>query len=126
MQPTLELHPEFHQEFHLAEGTNSKGCCCFWKSKTPKEYFVKKDGTLSPFKSTTKKVHHRIIANQRLAKLVQDKFEKDPLENNQAFERLREKVNYTFDGSEKITEDALILIVNAIYQVKKELHHKDS
>ena len=61
-----------------------------------------------------------------MAKLVQDKFEKDPLENNQAFERLREKVNYTFDGSEKITEDALILIVNAIYQVKKELHHKDS
>lgn len=124
IQPTLEFHP--HQEFHFAKDTDSKGCCCFWKSlskkKTyPEEYYVNKKGQLEPFKSTTDEVSKRIKANKRLAKIVEAKFTDDCIENNEAFERLRKRINYNFNGSDRITEEKLISIINAIYEIKKEI-----
>lgn len=121
IQPTLEIHP--HQEFHFAENTDSKGCCCFWRSKTkrPKEYYIDKHGTIKAFNGTTNKVASRIRANQRLARLVQNKFEDDPIETNIAFERLRMKINHNFENGDRITEERLMDIVNAIYEVKKEI-----
>lgn len=123
VQPTLEIHP--HQEFHFAENTDSSGCCCFWKSKArkPKEYYVNSRGVLEPFNGTTKKVAARIRANQRLARLVESKFEEDPIENNEAFNKLRKRINYNFEA-EKITEEQLMLMVNAIYEVKKEIRNE--
>jgi len=118
-QPTLDLHPE--NEFHFANNTDSRGCCCFWESKSkPKEYYVNENGTLEPFKSSTEAVNARIRANKRLAKLVSSKFDNDPIDNNEAFERLRRRVNHDFDNGEKITEEKLIAIVNAMYQIKRE------
>lgn len=118
IQPTLDIH----QEFHLAENTDSQGCCFCWKSTAvrPKEYWVSKNGDLERFKPRFKDHHNRIVANQRLAKLVKDKFVPDAINENLAFERLQEMVNHDFKNGDKITEEALISIVNAIYRIKRE------
>lgn len=121
MQPTLEIHP--HQEFHFSENTDSKGCCCFWKSKSiiPKEYFVRKSGDLEPFRFKFRDHEARIIANQRLAQLVKKKFVSDPINENLAFDMLAQRVNHDFKNGDKITEKKLIAIINAIYEIRKEL-----
>jgi len=49
MQPTLEIHPELHQEFQFAENQQSTGCCCWWNSKPV--YKIGKDNKLTPSKS---------------------------------------------------------------------------
>jgi len=121
IQPTLELDLHPQNEFHFAEGTDSAGCCCFWKSKTvkPKEFYVDEHDV---FQGCKHKLSHaeRIKANQRLAQIVESKFQDDPIENNVGFERLKAKVNHDFDNGDQITEDVLAAIVNAIYEVRKE------
>lgn len=120
-QPTLEVHP--HQEFHFAENTDSSGCCCFWKSKTskPKEIYVDEKNVLS--RSRHKLSHgQRIKANQRFANIVESKFSDDPIENNVAFEKLKAKVNHDFENGDKLTEEKIAAIVNAIYEIKKEVN----
>jgi len=122
MQPTLEIHP--HQEFHFAENTDSKGCCFCWKSNTvrPKEYYVGSNGDLEPFKSRFKDHKARIVANQRLAKLVKEKFESDPINEAIAFDILASRVNHDFRNGDRITDEKLIAIINVIYQIRKEIH----
>lgn len=120
VQPTLDIHT--HQEFHFAENTDSTGCCFCWKSKTkkPKEYYVNRNQELTPMRSTTSKVEARIRANRRLAELVKKKFEDTPIEDNLLFDKLRERINYSFEN-ERITEDRLIEIIQAIREIKSEL-----
>jgi len=121
IQPTLEIHP--HQEFHFADNTEGKGCCCCWRfrPRRPKEYYVNERGVLVPITNPTDAVGLRILANQRLARLVESKFENDPVESHEAFKRLRQRVNHDFDNGDKITDEKLVSIVNAIYQVKEEI-----
>lgn len=124
VQPTLELHP--HQEFHFADDTDSGGCCCCWRSRSrkPKEYYVNRHAELTPMRSTTKKVEARIVANRRLAEIVKKKFEDTPIEDNLLFDKLRERINYSFE-SERITENRLIEIIQAIREIKAELSQED-
>lgn len=121
VQPTLDIHPQM--EFHFAENTDSSGCCCFWRSRTvrPNEYFVSKMGFIEPFKKNKNENEARIVANNRLADLVVAKFDESPVENHIAFERLRERINHDFDNGDPITEEKLMAIVNAIYEVKEEV-----
>jgi len=120
VQPTLELHP--HQEFHFADDTDSHGCCCCWRSrsKKPKEYYVNRKDELTPMRNTTSKVEARIRANRRLAELVKSKFQDTPIEDNLLFDKLRERINYNFEN-ERITEDRLIEIIQAIRDIKSEI-----
>lgn len=118
--PSLEIHP--HQEFHFADNTDSQGCCCCWQSKSKEqpEYYIKKSGIFVPKKNSTMSVEDRIKANCRLANIVQSKFEDDPIDNNQAFDRLRLRINHNFESDESITEEKLIHIINAIYEIKAD------
>lgn len=120
LQPTLELSPT--QVFHFADDTDSRGCCCWWRSRPrkPKEYYVNKDHELTPMRNTTKKVEARIVANQRLAQIVRKKFHNDAIANNLLFDQLRDRINYRFED-DKITEDRLIDIIRAINEIKAEM-----
>lgn len=120
LAPTFELSPT--QVFHFAEDTDSYGCCGCWRSKKkkPKEYFVNDNEELTPMRNTTHKVEARIIANKRLAKIVCKKCSDDPLEENKAFDLLRQRINHDFER-DKITEERLIDIIRVINEVKTEL-----
>lgn len=122
VQPTLEIHP--HQEFHFADNTDSSGCCCFWKSKSkPKEYIVDERGNLHGRRRAT--VRERIIANQRLSTLIREKFEHDPIENDKAFEMLKERINDPMNNGSPITDEKLVKIVNELYILKANLKNRD-
>ena len=122
IQPTIT--PTLHNEFHFAEGTEVTSNCCFgcWraKPKDPKEFTVDKHGRLKPHE---KQCDHkaRIIANQRLAKLIRSKFEDDPIENNEAFERLTKMINDPLTNGDAITTECLERIVGAIYRLKEDI-----
>jgi len=130
VSPTLSLN--YQNEFHFAENTDSSGCFCCWKSKTvkkdpPEGFYIKKDGTLAPFKASKshdEEIQARIRANSRLARLVSSKFSDDAIENNIAFGKLREKVNHNFEYDAHITEEKLIAIVDSIYEIKREVTGK--
>lgn len=121
IQPTLEIHP--HQEIHLPENADSGGCCFCWKSRSlrKKEFYVSKNGEFEPFKFRFNDHQSRIIANQRLAKLVRKNFKSDPINENIAFDILAHRVNHDFNNGDKITEDKIIAIINMIYQIRKEI-----
>jgi hypothetical protein len=120
-QPTLDLHPENH--LHFAQNTDSKGCCCFWKSKSkPKEYYVNEKLEIQPKKCNYRQ---RIIANQRLAELIMLNFDNDPIENDKAFERLKLKINDPMNNGDKITPDKLAKIITAIAELKAEFSSPD-
>jgi hypothetical protein len=118
MQPTLDLHPELHQVFNFAENQQSQGCCCFWKSKPV--YKIDKKNTLIPSPSTLSFVE-RLVAEKRLSDIVKSKFENDPIENDRAFQILKLKINDSLNTGEKITDKRLAKIVNAVYELKREL-----
>ena len=121
IEPTLIIQPT--QVFHFAPNTNSCGCCCFWRSRSvKKDYFVRKDGIIEVANENIKKVENRILANKRLAALVKSRFKYDMVDENQAFERLRKLINFDFDLDDRITEEQLISIVNAMYIVKLEFN----
>lgn len=124
MSFTATIHPEIHNEFHFAEGTEVQSSCCFacWhsKPKSPVEFTVNKNDELKPqFKECDHR--KRIIANQRLGRIVKGKFSDDPIANNDAFERLKMKLNDSMDKADPITSEKLERIVNAIYELKREL-----
>ena len=116
MQPTLEVHPELHQVFNFAEGTQSSGCCCWWRSK-PVSYTVNK-GVLVPSPKMT--FQERVVAEHRLARLIETKFEDDPVENDKAFKRLKEKIGDSLNKGKPITEERVLRIAEAIYELKRE------
>lgn len=116
MQPTLQIHPEVNQIFHFAENQQSTGCCCFWKSKPIYTIDNNDKLVLSP-KMT---FGDRIIAEHRLARLIETQFEDDPVKNNEAFKRLKEKIGDTLTKGKPITEERLLRIAEAIYQLKRE------
>jgi hypothetical protein len=118
---SVEAH--YHNEFKFAKNTDSKGCCCFWKSRTvrPKEYYVDKAGELTPFKSRFKQHEDRIQANRRFAEIGRDKFVSDPINENIAFEMLAHRVNHDFSKNDKITEEKLMAIVNEIHKIREEI-----
>ena len=117
---SLDAHPELHNEFHFAENTNSRGFCCCWTSDTAKPaYIFDSENNLKPTKKITFK--ERIVANQRLADILKRKFDNEALDNNEAFELLKEKINEKSFEENSITDERLIKIVNAIWEIKKEL-----
>ena len=119
IQPTLAAH--YHQEFHFADNTESTGCCCFWKSKgkAPSQFYIDEAGVLHSRKKT--KYRERIVANQRLGELIKKKFDHDPIENDKAFEMLKDKINDSMENGEPITSEKLGRIVSAIYELKREI-----
>ena len=121
ISPVLDLHPELHNEFHFADDTESKGCCCFWKSRPVRKenIDVSQDHVLRYVSKTSHR--QRIIANQRLAELVEFKFEKDPIENEKAFQMLKIRINEEFQNGDPITSDRLVQIITAIYEIRKEV-----
>jgi len=123
IQPTLA--PTLHQEFNFAEDTESSGCCCFWKSRPAHRevFLVSEDHTLTPNANPSHR--QRIIANQRLAEIVLDKFEDDPIENDRAFEMLKLRINDNLDNGDPITTKRLMAIISAIYEIKRELEPND-
>ena len=116
MQPTLEIHPELHQEFQFAENQQSSGCCCWWNSKPV--YKVGKDNKLTPSKSLSFK--ERVKAEKKLAEIIKLKFEDDAIDNDKAFKRLIQKINYGLDKGKPITEKRLLKIIDAIHELKHE------
>lgn len=118
VQPTLEIHP--HQEFHFADNTDSQGCCCFWKSKSKaKEYLVDDNDVFHGRRRTT--VRERIISNQRLANILMRKFEDDAIDNEEAFQELKKRINDPMNNGHPITDEKLVRIVNELYALKKKL-----
>ena len=122
MSPTLEIHPELHQEFHFSDNTKASGCCCFWKSKPVKvsEYTINAQNELVGAKEL--KFRERVEAQRKLAEIVKMKFQDDPIENDKAFERLKMKIDFDLDGEDPITDERLARIVEAIHELRKEIH----
>ena len=121
MQPTLDLHPEVNQIFNFAENQQSNGCCCFWKSKPV--YTITKDNKLALSPSMT--FQQRVVAEHRLARIVETQFEDDPIENDRAFKRLKEKIGDNLTQGKPITEDRVLKIVNAIYELRREFERQE-
>jgi hypothetical protein len=121
MQPTLDLHPEVNQIFHFAENTTSNGCCCWWRSKPV--YTVTKDDKLAVSPRMT--FQQRIVAEHRLARLVETQLEDDPVENDKAFKRLKEKIGDNLTQGKPITEERILKIVNAIYELRREFERQE-
>ena len=119
MNVTLDLHPELHNEFNFAEGTESAGCCCFWSSKPSKQYSVDEQNRLVPKRQLSFK--KRIEAEKKLANIIRMRFEDDPIENDQAFKCLKFKINDNLESGAPITDERLMIIVNNIYELKKEI-----
>jgi len=121
---TIDLHPEYHPEFHFAPETESSGCCCFWKSKPKKVYAVDANNLLVSKEKL--KFRERVEALQKLSEIIKMKFNDDPIENDKAFERLKQKIGFDPDSGEKITDKRLSEIVQAIHELKKEFNGSDS
>ncbi|MEN8236151.1 MAG: hypothetical protein ABFQ95_01160 [Pseudomonadota bacterium] len=121
INPTLEVHPELHQEFHFAPDTQASGCCCFWKAKPVKgsEYTVNAQNELVSKVNLT--FTERVIAEQKLAELIKMKFDDDPIQNDKAFERLRLKINDDLASGDPITDERLAKFVEAIHELKSEI-----
>ena len=119
IQPTLDLHYENH--FAFADNAESKGCCWCWKSiSKPKEFSINDDFELVPQRRCN--YRERIIANQRLGQLIKSKFEDDPIENDEAFEILKKKINDPLKNGDPITSSKLAKIIIAINELKEELN----
>ena len=118
ISPTIDLHPENH--FQFAPDTDSKGCCCCWKSKSIKEFHVNQNLELEKNRKSQETIKARIISNQRLGNLVKGKLGKDAIENEIMFEKLCNRINQNFQDDERVTHERLILIINEIHNMKKE------
>ena len=121
MQTSLEIHPEVNQIFTFAENQESSGCCCFWRSKPV--YTVTKDDKLAVSPRMT--FQQRIVAEHRLARLVETQLEDDPVENDKAFKRLKEKIGDSLTQGKPITEERILKIVNAIYELRREFERQE-
>ncbi len=118
ISPTLDLHT--HNEFHFAENTDSKGCCCFWSSKThPKEFQVNDKMELAPCKKPT--YEQRSKSNRRLAEIIMEKFDKLPIDNEKAFVLLKDKINEPMGAGDPITSEKLEKIIKAIHELRCEI-----
>jgi len=118
VQPTLELHPEFSQTVNPPQGSDSCGCCCFWRAKSKKQYTIDENYVIK--KVTKTNYHERIQANQRLAHIVKNCITLDPINSNDLFERLKTRINIGDDCDEYITSERLAEIVNRIYEMYGE------
>jgi len=115
------LHTEYHPEFHFAPETESSGCCCFWRSKPKKIYAINSCNELVSKEKL--KFRERVEATKKLAEIIKMKFDDDPIENDKAFERLKAKIGFDPNSGEKITDQRLAEIVDAIHELKKEINN---
>ena len=125
METTLDL---CHNEFHFSDDNDKCGCCWFWRSwkKNKKELYVTRDGKVTDLNpNTTSKVQARIEANANLASLLHNQLTQSAVDENIAFDKLRDKINHNFAGQNKITEKVLIDIINALHEVKQETENEN-
>ncbi len=118
IHPTLDLHN--HNEFHFAAGTDSKGCCCYWSSKTPKpkEYKVNDKMEIAPCNNPT--YDKRSKSNKRLEVLIKDKLDKLPMQNDIAFGLFKDKINEPMGQGDPITSEKLDKIIQALFELRME------
>jgi len=125
MQPTLEIHPQYNQEFNFSSDTEAAGCCCFWKAKPKAREIYAVNGQNQLVSKDKLKFRERVEALEKLSEILKMKFDDDPIENDKAFERLKMKVRFDTESGEPITDQRLAEIVEAIYELKKEIHGSD-
>lgn len=123
MQVNAVFHPELHNEFHFAENSSSMGCCCYWKSKPINTYKITREGIFVPQKQISFK--ERIESEKKLANIIRMRFDKDPIENDNAFKKLKARLGDRMDSGEIIDDKRLMKIVNEIYELKKEIHDQE-
>lgn len=118
-QPSIK--PTYTQNITFDKESESVGCCCFFKSRpVKKEYIVTDDNKIISVKKAN--FQERIEANNRLACLIKNQFEKDPIENEKAFEILKMRINNPMENGEPITSEKLRQIVNEIHNLKIEIN----
>lgn len=111
----------FHETFQFADNTDSKGCCCWWRSNTvPREYTVTDQYKLQGH-NQSRPYRERILANQRLGWLIKSQFDNDPIANDEAFEKVKKRINDNLSNGDPITSEKLARIINAIHSIKEEM-----
>ena len=112
MNFTGELHPEIHNEFHFAEGTEVTSSCCFgcWRSK-PK---AKKTDRITVIQSD-ERTH--LSKTKKTVKFTVKNDERPQLANREPFENIKLQQNDSIEeeGSE-ITSQKLEKIFNNLYE----------
>ena len=114
----MSFNVQYSQHFAFAENSESVGCCCFFRSK-PKEFVVQPDYRLRPVSKA--KYRERIIANQRLCEILKGKFDSDPIDNDEAFEKLKKKTGFNFLNGDPLTSEKLAKIIISIDELKQEI-----
>lgn len=124
ISPTIS--PNIHTEFNFARSTNRIRtiiCCCFYRSRPAKEYYVNKDHKIEEWdeqKSKTSSIEARIKANARLSQILRRKFNHDPLLENEAFDDFVKRINESFDEDHPITPERLAVIVNVMGEMRRK------
>jgi hypothetical protein len=119
--PTLDLHNQ--NEFHFADGTDSCGCCCCWRSRPAKvEYKINESQHFVETKS--KRESNRKLVEDKLRAMILEKFDEMPEDNEVLFERLKMKIGEDLTGSKPMTEERILKIINAMAELRSELEDK--
>lgn len=53
--------------------------------------------------------------------LIRAKFDQDPISNDEAFERVKKRINDDLSNGDPLTSEKLAKIINAIHEIKNEL-----
>jgi len=123
IEPQLHLH----SHFEFDNSFNNMRCCwwCCWcprpKQKVPKEYHVNKDYHLERWSNSKGGDIARVIANRRLADILQKKFKDEPVKNEVAFALLKMKLEDNFANGNPITNEKLGKIIRAIAAVRLDI-----
>ena len=114
MVANLELHPEIHNEFHFAEGTEVTSSCCFacWRSK-PK---AKKTDRVTVIKSD-ERTH--LSKTKKTVKFTVKNDERPQLANREPFENIKLQSDSIEEEGSEITQKKLETLFNALYEISK-------
>lgn len=113
---------QFHESFQFAENTDTKKCCCWFQSRAAPREFVVDDRFVLHGRTQPVPYRERILANKRLGNLIRSRFDQDPIENDEAFEMVKKKINDNLQNGDPLTSEKIAKIINAIHEVKKELN----
>ena len=112
---------QFHESFQFAENTDTKKCCCWFQSRAVPHEYVVDDRFVLHGRTQPVPYRERILANKRLGELIRAKFDQDPIENDEAFERVKKKINDNLSNGDPLTSEKLAKVINAIHQIKEEM-----
>ena len=120
MEPQLHLHNHFQFE----NSCNRNRCFCCFKSSEPQEFWINSKGRFEPFSEKKGDAKARLVANERLKKLVKDRIIEGVTDREATYEIIVKRIGQDID--DPITKDLLKHLIHEAYEIKSDIHKSDS